>query len=80
MDKEEQQQPTSPIRRQHPYLTAARPTTSAGSNETILNTVLEKAKDLERAANVTIIRAAIKQALKEQCRSEKETCWMSVGC
>jgi len=73
MDTDEREQPTNHTRRQHPYLTAARPTTSASSNETILNTLLEKANNLERASNATMIRAAIKEALKEQCRSEKET-------
>jgi len=42
------------------------------TTEPILNTLLEKAANIERATNIIMIGAAIKEALKEQCRNERD--------
>jgi len=74
MDTGERQQPDNQANkhRQHPYQRTARPASGANPNETILNSILEKASNIERATNASMIRTAIKEALKEQCRNERE--------
>jgi len=41
-------------------------------NETVLNTILEKASNIERATNLTTIRNQIKETLKELARTEAD--------
>jgi len=46
--------------------------TNKGASETILNSILEKTSNIERATNIMTIRVSIKDTLKELSRNEKD--------